>query len=297
EKPLERRLVAARGTISSSLFEAGSDAGVPYPVLAALMRTYSHDVDFQRELQPGDEFEILYERFVTEDGEFARDGEIHYASLKLSGKRLPLYRHEDADGSVDYFNAKGESIRKALLKTPVDGFRLSSGFGMRRHPVLGYSKMHKGADFAAPAGTPIYAAGNGVVEEAGPKGSYGNYVRIRHNGEISTAYAHMSRFGKSIRRGVRVSQGDVIGYVGSTGRSTGAHLHYEVLKGSKQVNPVSVTMPAGRTLAGRDLKEFQARMAKLDREFEQALSGIAMASASEPATVVPSKACAGPAGC
>lgn len=282
-KKLERRPIAARGEINSSLFESGRQAGVPMAVLAALIRNYSYDVDFQRDIQPGDQFEILYEQIVTEDGEVASGaGDILYASLTLSGKKKAIYRYEDSQGVAEYFNALGESVRKALLRTPIDGARLSSGFGMRRHPVLGYGKMHKGIDFAAPTGTPIYAAGAGVVDEAGPKGSYGNYIRIRHNNQISTAYAHMSRFGTGMRRGTRVSQGDVIGYVGTTGRSTGPHLHYEMLKGGKQVNPLSVDMPTGRNLDGKELKRFKGVVASIDTQFEHGVTqpdGVALVSA------------------
>nr|WP_051329839.1 M23 family metallopeptidase [Niveispirillum irakense] len=282
-KKLERRPIAARGEINSSLFESGRQAGVPMAVLAALIRNYSYDVDFQRDIQPGDQFEILYEQIVTEDGEVASGaGDILYASLTLSGKKKAIYRYEDSQGVAEYFNAMGESVRKALLRTPIDGARLSSGFGMRRHPVLGYGKMHKGIDFAAPTGTPIYAAGAGVVEEAGSKGSYGNYIRVRHNNQISTAYAHMSRFGTGMRRGARVSQGDVIGYVGTTGRSTGPHLHYEILKGGQQVNPLSVDMPTGRNLDGKELKRFKGVLASIDAQFQHGVTqpdGVAMVSA------------------
>jgi len=300
-KPLTRQVMAARGTITSSLFQAGAEAGVPAQVLAALIRNYSYDVDFQRDIQEGDSFEILYENWVTEDGSVARQGGIQYAALRLSGKTLPIYRFEDKDGTAEYFNRKGESVRKGLLRTPIDGARISSKFGMRRHPVLGYSKMHKGVDFAAPTGTPIYAAGDGVIDEAGPKGAYGNYVRIRHNGQVSTAYAHMSRFGKNIRRGARVAQGDVIGYVGSTGRSTGPHLHFEVLKGNRQVNPMSVDLPTGRTLDGKELKQFQALVAELEGRLngllaEQDAGGIGLVSAPANQAVKPA-ACGKATGC
>lgn len=267
EKPLIRRPIGARGIIDSSLYQAGADAGVPAQVLATLIRTYSYDVDFQRDIKDGDGFEILFDRYTTEDGTVARDGVIRYAALTLGKKNLPIYRFEFPDGTAEYFNRKGESIRKALLRTPIDGARISSKFGMRRHPVLGYSKMHKGMDFAAPTGTPIYAAGDGVIEEVGPKGAYGNYIRVRHNGKMQTAYAHLSRFGKNIRRGARVSQGDVIGYVGSTGRSTGPHLHYEVLENGRQVNPLNADLPTGRTLDGKEMDRFRALVAAIDAEF------------------------------
>lgn len=294
-KKLSRRAVAAQGEIRSSLFESGRAAGVPLNVLAELIRNYSYDVDFQRDIQPGDRFELLYEQVVTEDGEVVTGGAgtILYASLTLSGKEQAIYRYEDSQGVIEFFNAQGSSIRKALLKTPIDGARLSSGFGMRTHPVLGYSKMHKGVDFAAPEGTPIYSAGTGTVDMVGPNGSYGNYVRIRHNNDISTAYAHMSRFGAGMHQGARVAQGDVIGYVGATGRATGAHLHYEIVKNGQQVNPLSVTVPTGRNLDGKELSRFKGTVASLMERFEaggdQVGDGIGLVSAT-PRAARPSKA-------
>lgn len=300
ETPLQRRLTVAEGTIDFSFDQAASAAGVPAPVRAVLInQLFSYDVDWQRDIQRGDGFEILYETLTTEDGQVARAGGIVFAALTLSGKRLPVYRFEDDQGVVDYFNAKGESIRKALLRTPIDGARLTSGFGMRRHPILGYSKMHKGVDFAAPTGTPIYAAGNGVVEEVGPKGAYGNYVRIRHNNEIATAYAHLSRFGRNIRRGARVTQGDVIGFVGSTGRSTGPHLHYEVMRRGKQVNPLSVDLPTGRTLDGKEMKRFRQVVAEIDAQYRAAKEGgVALISSTAEAAPAPAgKGCTRAPGC
>ncbi|MBP2300281.1 M23 family metallopeptidase [Azospirillum picis] len=277
EKTVTRKPVAAQGVIRSSLFEAAAEAGVPVGVMMSFIQDFSYDVDFQRDLQPGDRFEILYEKLVTSDGVAAGDGDVLYASLTLSGEDMPIYRYKTRDGRVDYYNGDGESIRRALLRTPVDGARITSGFGMRRHPILGFSKMHQGVDFGAPAGTPIYAAGRGVVELAQRSSSYGNYVRIRHNTEITTAYAHMSRFAKSISRGGRVEQGDIIGYVGSTGRATGPHLHYEVLKGGRQVNPRSIDLPTGEKLDGRELQAFQQARRSLERLFEESRGGLQLA--------------------
>lgn len=267
EKPVERRIVGAESNITSSLFEAGATVGVPIPVMVQLIRAYSYDVDFQRDIQPGDTFAVMFERDYTEDGTPVREGNILHASLVLSGKEMAIYRYETHDGEVDYFTPKGESVRKALLRTPVDGARISSKFGLRRHPILAYSKMHKGVDFAAPSGTPIFAAGNGTIEAAGPKGAYGNYIRVRHNREISSAYAHMSRFAKGMKRGARVQQGDVIGYVGTTGRSTGPHLHYEVLRGGRQVNPLSIDLPTGIVLEGKELVAFKSKVEQIDQQF------------------------------
>ena len=281
---LSHRLVSVSATIRNSLFEAGSEAGVPVAVMLAVITTYSHDVDFQRDFQSGDHFDVLYEQDVTDAGEVARDGAVLYARLTLSGRELPIYRFQRRDGRTDYYNRQGESVRKALLKTPVDGARITSRFGLRNHPILGYSRMHRGIDFGAPTGTPVYAAGNGILEEAGRHSGYGNYVRIRHNNDIETAYGHLSRFAKGVHRGMRVEQGEVIAYVGSTGMATGPHLHYEVLRHGDQVNPLSIDLPVGQKLDGRDLDAFRAVAAEADRAFADGLRTLALASA-KPADV------------
>ncbi|MEM7172714.1 MAG: peptidoglycan DD-metalloendopeptidase family protein [Pseudomonadota bacterium] len=256
---------SAEGIIESSLALAASEAGVPARTLIEAIRAFSFDVDFQREIRKGDSFEFLYESHWDREGQLARTGPLLYGSLTLSGEKVELYHFELPDGSYDYFNAAGDSVRRTLMRTPIDGARLSSGFGMRKHPVLGYSKMHRGTDFAAPTGTPIYAAGNGVIEAAGRKGSYGNYIRIRHNSSFKTAYAHMHNIAKGIKRNTRVKQGQVIGYVGTTGRSTGPHLHYEVIFNNKQVNPLTVKLPTGEKLQGEVLAQFQKRVEEIDR--------------------------------
>jgi murein DD-endopeptidase MepM/ murein hydrolase activator NlpD len=262
---LKRTLVRHEGKISRSLFLDGEKAGIPAPVLARMIRAFSWDVDFQRDIRPGDAFQVMHERFFDNTGEAVNDGKILFASLTLGKVRYPIYLHTLKDGGADFFNEKGESAKKALMRTPIDGARLSSGFGKRRHPILGYTKMHRGVDFAAPRGTSIYAAGSGLVETAGRNGAYGNYVRIRHNARYATAYAHMSRL--ATRRGRRVRQGQVIGYVGTSGRSTGPHLHYEILIGGRQTNPMKVKMPSGRQLKGAELARFQSIRAGLDRAF------------------------------
>jgi murein DD-endopeptidase MepM/ murein hydrolase activator NlpD len=254
--PLQQTTVRGIGTIDSSLFEAGLEAGVSITALTEMIRAFSFDVDFQREIQPGDEFEIVYDQFLDENGNAVRTGDVSYVSLTLSGELLELYRYTPSSGIWDFFNPNGESVRKALMRTPIDGARLTSGFGMRKHPTLGYNKMHRGVDFGAATGTPIYAASDGVIEKIGTNGGYGNYIRIRHNTEYSTAYAHMNGFTKGLGQGDRVRQGDIIGYVGSTGRSTGPHLHYEVLVAGEQVNPLDIKLPAGEKLAGGDLENF-----------------------------------------
>jgi murein DD-endopeptidase MepM/ murein hydrolase activator NlpD len=277
----QRVVQAARGTIESSLYAAADRASVPIPAIVALIRAFSWDVDFQRDIQPGNRFEVMYENFVDKAGESVDSGDVIYAALTLGKRKHTLYRYTKKNGTSGYYTETGENARKALLRTPVDGARLSSGFGRRRHPILGYSRMHRGVDFAAPRGTPIYAAGDGVVKFAGRKGGYGKYVRIHHNGTYSTAYAHMSRIAKGLRPGKRVKQGQKIGYVGSTGRSTGPHLHYEILKKGQQINPLKVKMLSSPRLAGQELKRFQAHVAKTNGEFAALADEIDVAVASE----------------
>ncbi len=256
KRVLDVRDAVVSGKIEHSLYVAAIRAGLPANVLVELIRLYSWDVDFQRDIQEGDSFTVLTERLHFKDGRIAKWGDILHAELVLSGKPVRIYRYETRKHGVEYFDEKGRSAQKALMKTPIDGARLSSGFGRRKHPILGYTRMHKGIDFAAPRGTPIYAAGNGTVTYAGRKGGYGKYVMIRHNGNFSTAYAHMNGYGRGVRRGARVRQGQVIGYVGSTGRSTGPHLHYEIHRGGQQVNPLRIKLPSGRTLAGAEMGRF-----------------------------------------
>ena len=264
---VERRLSKANGTIKNSLYIAAKEVGVPAPILMELIRIYSWDVDFQRGIRTGDRFEVLFETLFTEDGEFARYGNVLYGNLILRGKQKALYRYRTSKGLIDYFTTNGQSARKALLRTPINGARLTSGFGKRRHPILGYNKMHRGMDFAAPRGTPIYAAGNGIIIKRGRKRGYGNYIRIRHNSTFSTAYAHLSRYKRGVRQGTRVRQGQIIGYVGSTGRSTGPHLHYEILKNNRRINPVKLKMPSGKRLTGKELARFLSFCEKIDGKY------------------------------
>jgi len=266
-RALSQSLGRAGALIEGSLFQAGIKAGVSPEVMFELIRAFSYDVDFQRDIQPGDSFEVMFEQTHDASGRRVRTGHMIYGALSLSGNLLELYRYAPRDGGpVDYFNAKGESVKKALLRTPVDGAKLTSSFGMRQHPILGYSRMHRGVDFGAPPGTPIMAAGDGVIEMAGLNGEYGNYVRIRHNESYSTAYAHMSRIAVGVRRGAVVHQGQVIGFVGATGLATGPHLHYEVLAHDHQINPMSIKVPSGRQLAGVELRRFNTAMAEIERE-------------------------------
>lgn len=248
------------GTIDSSLFDAAAKAGLPQGVLNDVIHAFSYDVDFQREVQPGDAFEVLFNQLVDEKtGKIVGTGDIVYAALTLSGKIETLYRYTPPNGDPGFYNADGTNVKKALLRTPVDGARISSSFGMRHHPILGFTRMHQGVDFAVPSGTPIMASGDAVVASAGRAGGYGNMVVLRHNGSYATAYGHMSRIAKGIKPGVHVHQGEVIGYVGMTGLATGPHLHYEVRVNNKAINPLGVRLAATQKLDGRALADFHAQ--------------------------------------
>jgi murein DD-endopeptidase MepM/ murein hydrolase activator NlpD len=265
-KPVGTR---AEGIIDGSLYQSAKASGVPDAVIVDLIRIYSHAVDFQREVKAGDHFDVLYTTYVDEHGEVIKGGAIDYAQLTLQGHEKPLFRYTSADDqTTDYYTPQGQSGKRMLMRTPIDGARLTSGYGMRMHPILGYTKMHKGVDFSAPTGTPIMAAGNGTIKYARWFGTFGNYVRLKHTGNYETAYAHMSRFAPGIREGSRVRQGQIIGYVGTTGRSTGPHLHYEVLSHELQINPMDVKIPTGTVLAGADLEAFKAHVAKVQGVLE-----------------------------
>jgi len=263
DRPLDRILERNAGTIESSLYVAADAAGMPNQVFMEMVHIFSYDVDFQRDLQPGDRFEVLYEAAYDMAGEFVENGPLLYASLEAGKRTIELFRYEPAEGPADYLDATGASVRKALMRTPINGARLSSGYGMRMHPILGYNKKHLGLDFAAPIGTPIFAAGDGAISMIGRYGNYGKYIRIRHNSTYSTGYAHLSGYAKGMARGKRVRQGQVIGYVGSTGMSTGPHLHYEVMQGDRRINPMTLKLPAGRKLAGPELAAFQRQVQKI----------------------------------
>lgn len=261
DRTLVPKVSYGRGVIRSSLYVAGKDAKIPPAVLANLIGLYSFDVDFQRDVQPGDSFEVMYERLTDEAGEPVREGDIVVASMTLSGSTTTLYRFKTKTGFIDYFDENGQSAQKSLLRTPTDATRISSGFGRRKHPILGYTRMHRGIDFAAPPGTPVYAAGDGTIEKAGWAGAYGRYIRIRHNGNYKTAYAHLRRIARGIKPGKRIKQRQVIGYIGASGRVTGPHLHYEVLFNGRHINPRKIRLAAGYKLKGNDLKRFKAGVA------------------------------------
>jgi murein DD-endopeptidase MepM/ murein hydrolase activator NlpD len=271
-------------SINGSIYQSALVAGATEKEVAVISNVFAYDVDFQRDVFPGDKFEMLFDRYFDEDGRTVRTGNVYFISLGTRrGVKSYYYFQgpEDRDGA--WYDASGRSARKFLMRTPVDGARLSSSFGMRLHPILGYSRLHKGVDFAAGAGTPIKAAGDGVIVKAGGFGSYGNYVRIRHADRYETAYGHLSRFAPGLRNGVSVRQGQVIGYVGSTGAATGPHLHYEVLYKTTQVNPISLKLATGRNLDANDLVLFEKERARIDALRAQGSSSpalIATASAS-----------------
>ena len=261
ERALFPTLAYGRGTVRSSLYVAGKKADIPRGILTDLVTLYSFDVDFQREVQPGDAFEILYQQLRDETGEPIREGDIVMASMTVAGATTTLYRFKTKSGFADYFDKTGQSAQKSLLRTPTDAARMTSGFGRRRHPILGYTRMHRGIDFAGPPGAPVYAAGDGLIEKAGWAGSFGKYIRIRHPGSYKTAYAHLRGFAAGIRAGKRVKQRQIIGYIGSTGRATGAHLHYEVIYKGRQINPLKLKLAAGYSLKGKELRRFKAAAA------------------------------------
>jgi murein DD-endopeptidase MepM/ murein hydrolase activator NlpD len=248
----------AGATIEGSLYLSAMRAGVPADVVVEMIHMFSYEVDFQRDIRPGNSFEVYYSYYYTPEGRPARNGNIAYATMHLGGRTVALYRYQpDPREPADYFDAHGQSAKSMLMKTPVDGARITSGFGMRYHPILGYTRMHKGIDFGVPLGTPVMAAGGGTIEEAHWKGGYGNFVLINHGNGYETAYGHLSRYAPGIHPGVHVHQGQVVALSGSTGESTGPHLHYEIRIARQQVNPLTVKVARGRILQGRDLREFQ----------------------------------------
>ncbi len=262
------------GTIDGNLSNAMREKGIPMRVVSNFINLFSYAVDFKRDIHPGDTFEIVYESQVTSDGSLVKSGDVLYAGLNLRGQKVALYRFEHPKGGAEYYDAKGRALKKTLDRKPMSfkNARISSPFGKRYHPILKKYKIHWGVDYAAPKGTLIYAGGDGVVQVAKYNGSYGNYIKIRHNSEYSTAYGHMSGFAKGIRPGVRVTQGQVIGYVGSTGRSTGPHLHYEVIKNGRRVNPRTIKAATGENLKGNALSQFKRVVAQIDRDYGRAFA-------------------------
>ena len=260
---LNKKIVYKENIILQSLYRAATDQNIPANTIIEFARIYGFQVDFQRDIRKKDKFQIMYEIYLNEKNKVVETGEILFANLKLSGQDNSLY-YFDKNGSEGHYDKNGKSVKKALMKTPINGARLSSPFGMRKHPIDGFNKMHRGTDFAAPMGTPIMASGDGVVKKAGWCGGGGNCVKIKHNSSYQTIYAHMSKFARGIKNGVRVKQGQTIGYVGSTGKSTGPHLHYEVIVNGKKVNSQKLKLPSGKILKGSERKIFETKKIKLD---------------------------------
>ena len=260
---LYKKEVVVKNIIKNNLYSSAIESGVEPNIIIEFARIFGFEVDFQRDIRKGDWFEILYEKFEDDNNRVRDTGKIIYASMYVNGEELNLYNFRYSK-EEDYFDIKGKSITKSLMKTPINGARLSSSFGMRKHPILGYNKMHRGTDFAAPSGTPIMASGSGTVTRARWCGGGGNCVKIKHNSTYETIYAHMKTFAKGIKEGRKVKQGQIIGYVGSTGLSTGPHLHYEVIVNGKKVNSQKLKLPSGKTLKGEERKEFELDRIKID---------------------------------
>ena len=263
-KNFTKKIVYKETIIQDSLYNSAINLGIKPNVIVEFARLYGFQVDFQRDIWKDDSFQIIYEEFTDENNKIIDTGDIIFANLNLQNNDLQLYRYEYEKNKVDFFDENGKSIKKTLMKTPINGARLSSSYGKRKHPILGYTKLHTGTDFAAPTGTPIMASGDGKVTKAGWCGGGGNCVKIKHNSKYQTVYAHMSKFGRGIKRGVRVKQGQIIGYVGSTGMSTGPHLHYEVIENGKKVNSQKLKLPSGKILKGKERKMFEIDKIKID---------------------------------
>ena len=253
---LEKKIIYKENIILQSLYKSAVDQNIPANTIIEFARIYGFQVDFQRDIRKRDKFQIMYEVFLNEKKEIIESGEILFANLKLSGQDNTLYYFNN-EGRDGHYDKNGKSVQKALMKTPINGARLSSSFGMRKHPIDGFNKMHRGTDFAAPKGTPIMASGNGIIKKAGWCGGGGNCIRIRHNSTYETIYAHMSKFARGIKTGIRIKQGQTIGYVGSTGKSTGPHLHYEVIINGKKVNSQKLKLPSGKILKGKEREIFE----------------------------------------
>ena len=270
---LKKNIIYQENIILNSLYKSAINKKIPVNTIIEFARIYGFEVDFQRDIRKRDSFQLMYEVFVDDNGKIIETGEILFANLKLSGENNTLYFFK-SDGDIGHYDKNGRSSQKALMKTPINGARLSSPFGMRKHPIDGFNKMHRGTDFAAPMGTPIMASGNGVVKKAGWCGGGGNCVVIKHNSTYQTVYAHMSKFASGIRSGVRVKQGQTIGYVGSTGKSTGPHLHYEVIVNGKKINSQTLKLPSGKILKGEERKLFETNKIKLDVLKSEKIIGI-----------------------
>ena len=260
---LYKKEVVVKNIINNNLYSSAVESGVEPNIIVEFARIFGFEVDFQRDIRQGDWFEILYEKFEDDNNKVRDTGKIIYASMYVNGEEINLYNFKFKNVE-DFYDIKGKSITKSLMKTPINGARLSSSFGMRKHPILGYNKMHRGTDFAAPSGTPIMASGSGTITRAGWCGGGGNCVKIKHNSTYETIYAHMKAFAKGIKEGIKVKQGQIIGFVGSTGLSTGPHLHYEVLVNGKKVNSQRLKLPSGKILSGEERNQFELDRIKID---------------------------------
>jgi len=260
---LNKKEIVLSNTIKNNLYSSAVKAGIEPNIIVEFANIFGFEVDFQRDIRRGDTFEIYYEQFLDDNNIVRRTGKIIYASMFVNNKEISLYnfKHNNETG---FYDVDGKSVIKTLMKTPINGARLSSSFGMRKHPILGFNKLHQGTDFAAPTGTPIMASGNGVVAMAQKYKGYGNYILLNHNSTFKTAYAHLSKYGRGIRKGVRVAQGQIIGYVGSTGMSTGPHLHYEVIKNGKKINSQRLKLPTGKILSNEARNKFEVERIKID---------------------------------
>ena len=261
---LYKKEIVIKNEIKSSLYSAAIKSGIEPNIIVEFARIFGFEVDFQRDIRKGDWFEIFYERFEDDNNIVQDTGRIIYASMFVNGAEINLYNFKDGSGDIGFYDIKGKSIVKSLMKTPINGARLSSSYGMRKHPILGYNKMHRGTDFAAPSGTPIMASGAGKITRARWCGGGGNCVKIKHNSTYETIYAHMKNFARGIKEGKKVKQGQIIGYVGSTGLSTGPHLHYEVIVNGKKVNSQKLKLPSGKILKGEAREDFEMKRIKID---------------------------------
>ncbi len=273
QKSLKRVVSYKESIISNSLYESSIKNGIQPNVIIDFARVYGFQVDFQRDIWKNDSFQLMYETFLDDNKKIVETGNIIYANLNLQGKDLPLYGFKTKEG-YDYFDNFGKSIKKSLMKTPINGARLSSSFGMRKHPILGFNKMHRGTDFAAPEGTPIMASGDGKIVRARWCGGGGNCIKIKHNSTYSTVYAHLSKFARIAKEGNRVRQGQIIGYVGSTGMSTGPHLHYEVIENGKKVNSQTLKLPSGKILKGKERERFEIEKIKIEVTKSELIAGL-----------------------
>ena len=260
---LNKKEVVVKNTINNNLYSAATEVGIEPNIIIEFARIYGFEIDFQRDIRKGDVFEIYYEKFIDDNDNVRDTGKIIYAHMNVNNREINLYNFNDKD-EIGYYDISGKSIVKSLMKTPINGARLSSSFGMRKHPILGFNKMHRGTDFAAPTGTPIMASGSGTVTRARWCGGGGNCVKIRHNSTYETIYAHMSKFARGNKEGKKVKQGQIIGYVGSTGLSTGPHLHYEVVVNGKKVNSQKLKLPSGKILKNKAREEFELERIKID---------------------------------